>query len=154
MPGVGATSLNIPPSRPLETPRDLKKRVRGLEKNLGNVLERLVQTERQIFDLERSYLEETRLYGNVLEGWEAYLDSKGKGGGGGGGAAIGAVGGTIINSSDIMRGSGKRDAAEAAGDGGGGGSVVGGDVAGEWGRAGHSVDGFFVVVLIVWPKTL
>lgn len=67
------------PARPTETPKDLKKRVRGLDKSLTNVHERLVQTEKQIFDLERSYLEETRLYGNVLQGWDAYLDIKGKG---------------------------------------------------------------------------
>lgn len=67
------------PTRPTETPKDLKKRVRGLDKSLTNVHERLVQTEKQIFDLERSYLEETRLYGNVLQGWDAYLDIKGKG---------------------------------------------------------------------------
>lgn len=66
-------------ARPSETPKDLKKRVRGLDKSLTSVHERLVQTERQIFDLERSYLEETRLYGNVLQGWDAYLDTKGKG---------------------------------------------------------------------------
>ncbi|CAM9906162.1 unnamed protein product, partial [Ectocarpus sp. 8 AP-2014] len=53
--------------------KDLKKRVRGLDKSLTSVHERLVQTEKQIFDLERSYLEETRLYGNVLQGWDAYL---------------------------------------------------------------------------------
>lgn len=65
--------------RPSETPKDLKKRVRGLDKSLTSVHERLVQTEKQIFDLERSYLEETRLYGNVLQGWDAYLDTKGEG---------------------------------------------------------------------------
>lgn len=79
------------PARPSETPKDLKKRVRGLDKSLTSVHERLVQTERQIFDLERSYLEETRLYGNVLQGWDAYLDTKGKGKGKGkGGASRGA----------------------------------------------------------------
>eukprot|EP00903_Cladosiphon_okamuranus_P018691 g17204.t1 len=78
-------------ARPSETPKDLKKRVRGLDKSLTSVHERLVQTERQIFDLERSYLEETRLYGNVLQGWDAYLDTKGKGKGKGkGGASRGA----------------------------------------------------------------
>ena len=79
-------------ARPSETPKDLKKRVRGLDKSLTSVHERLVQTERQIFDLERSYLEETRLYGNVLQGWDAYLDTKGKGnkGKGKGGAGRGA----------------------------------------------------------------
>ncbi len=71
-------------ARPSETPKDLKKRVRGLDKSLTSVHDRLVQTEKQIFDLERSYLEETRLYGNVLQGWDAYLDTKGKGKGGAG----------------------------------------------------------------------
>lgn len=70
-------------ARPSETPKDLKKRVRGLDKSLTSVHERLVQTEKQIFDLERSYLEETRLYGNVLQGWDAYLDTKGEGKGNG-----------------------------------------------------------------------
>lgn len=79
--------------RPSETPKDLKKRVRGLDKSLTSVHERLVQTEKQIFDLERSYLEETRLYGNVLQGWDAYLDTKGKveGGAAGGGAGARAT---------------------------------------------------------------
>lgn len=81
MPAPSAGSAD---SRPSETPKDLKKRVRGLDKSLTSVHERLVQTERQIFDLERSYLEETRLYGNVLQGWDAYLDTKGKGKGKGG----------------------------------------------------------------------
>eukprot|EP00752_Nemacystus_decipiens_P014626 g13024.t1 len=82
---AGKGSMQAPPAgggadaRPMETPKDLKKRVRGLDKSLTSVHERLVQTERQIFDLERSYLEETRLYGNVLQGWDAYLDTKGKG---------------------------------------------------------------------------
>ncbi|CAM9602221.1 unnamed protein product [Ectocarpus fasciculatus] len=82
--------------RPSETPKDLKKRVRGLDKSLTSVHERLVQTEKQIFDLERSYLEETRLYGNVLQGWDAYLDTKGKGAaaGGKGEAAAGGRGGS------------------------------------------------------------
>ena len=79
-------------ARPSETPKDLKKRVRGLDKSLTSVHDRLVQTEKQIFDLERSYLEETRLYGNVLQGWDAYLDTKGKGKGGKGGASGGGGG--------------------------------------------------------------
>ncbi|CBJ31764.1 conserved unknown protein [Ectocarpus siliculosus] len=87
-----AASVDV---RPSETPKDLKKRVRGLDKSLTSVHERLVQTEKQIFDLERSYLEETRLYGNVLQGWDAYLDTKGKGvaDGGKGEAAAGGRGG-------------------------------------------------------------
>ncbi|CAN0429184.1 unnamed protein product [Ectocarpus sp. 12 AP-2014] len=88
-----AASVDV---RPSETPKDLKKRVRGLDKSLTSVHERLVQTEKQIFDLERSYLEETRLYGNVLQGWDAYLDTKGKGvaaGGKGEAAAGGRAGG-------------------------------------------------------------
>ena len=75
--GINNTTL-----RPAETPKDLKKRVNALNKSLASVHDRLIQTEKQIFDLERSYLEETRLYGNVLQGWDAYLESKGKGKGG------------------------------------------------------------------------
>ena len=33
----------------------------------------LVQIEKQIFDLEGSYLEETRDFGNVFSGWNNYL---------------------------------------------------------------------------------
>lgn len=90
-------------TRPSENPKDLKKRIRGLDKSLTSVHERLVQTEKQIFDLERSYLEETRLYGNVLQGWDAYLDTKG-GGKGKGDAAAGNGGGGKREASDAEEG--------------------------------------------------
>jgi hypothetical protein len=32
-----------------------------------------VQIERQIYELETSYLEETRDFGNIFTGWEAYI---------------------------------------------------------------------------------
>lgn len=73
-----SAGTNDNPPIPSETPKDLKKRVSALNKSLSSVHERLIQTEKQIFDLERSYLEETRLYGNVLQGWDAYLETKGK----------------------------------------------------------------------------
>lgn len=95
--------------RPSETPKDLKKRVRALDKQLASVHERLMQTEKQIYDLERSYLEETRLYGNVLQGWDAYLDTKEKGAPG----------------SDERENGGKRDADAAGGESGEGGASGG-----------------------------
>jgi len=77
--GISSSAgTNDNPIMPSETPKDLKKRVSALNKSLSSVHERLIQTEKQIFDLERSYLEETRLYGNVLQGWDAYLETKGK----------------------------------------------------------------------------
>ena len=45
---------------------ELSAKKEELEKKLSDV-------ERQIFDLEGSYLEETAQYGNVMRGWEGYL---------------------------------------------------------------------------------
>ena len=42
------------------------KRKRELKKELATI-------EKQIFDLETIYLEETRDFGNIFTGWDAYL---------------------------------------------------------------------------------
>lgn len=101
---VAAAAIDAPAVRPLETPKDLKKRVAQLNKSLASVHERLIQTEKQIFDLERSYLEETRLYGNVLQGWDEYLEAKGKAPGGGPASGIKRRRKTIAITSDAAGG--------------------------------------------------
>ena len=45
-----------------------------LEKKL-ELEQELAQLERQIFDLEGSYLEESTQFGNVLKGWEGFLNA-------------------------------------------------------------------------------
>ena len=44
----------------------LKKRKLQVEEDLKNV-------EKQIFDLEEAYIEETILYGNIIRGWSEYV---------------------------------------------------------------------------------
>lgn len=64
--------------KPVETAKELRMKVGTLDAALATIHQRLEQTEKQIYDLERSYLEETRLYGNVVHGWDGYLEMKGK----------------------------------------------------------------------------
>lgn len=45
------------------------KRKRELRKEL-------LQIEKQIYDLETAYLEETRDFGNILTGWDGYLSTE------------------------------------------------------------------------------
>lgn len=47
---------------------DLLKKKKELRKEL-------LQIEKQIYDLETTYLEETRDFGNIFIGWDAYLSS-------------------------------------------------------------------------------
>ena len=103
------------PKKPLESAKELKRKVIALEKGLQSTYARLAMTEKQIFDLERSYLEETRLYGNVLSGWDKYIDARKKvrarGFGGGSDSAQTAEGG------DEFEGAEGEVAGEAAGSG-------------------------------------
>eukprot|EP01039_Chlorochromonas_danica_P001647 gene1647-1799_t len=46
----------------------LQKKKKELKNELG-------QIERQIYDLETSYLEETKEFGNIFSGWDGYLSS-------------------------------------------------------------------------------
>lgn len=47
-----------------------------LQKRKKDLKSELIQIEKQIYDLETSYLEETRDFGNVFSGWESYLSSE------------------------------------------------------------------------------
>jgi len=38
----------------------------------------LKKVEREIFDLEEKYLEDTNQHGNIVKGWDGYLNSKPK----------------------------------------------------------------------------
>jgi hypothetical protein len=44
-----------------------------LDKRYADQKRKLVDIEKQIYDLETSYLEETAQYGGSLRGWENYL---------------------------------------------------------------------------------
>eukprot|EP00455_Lapot_gusevi_P056195 TRINITY_DN9279_c0_g1_i1.p1 TRINITY_DN9279_c0_g1~~TRINITY_DN9279_c0_g1_i1.p1 ORF type:complete len:120 (+),score=9.27 TRINITY_DN9279_c0_g1_i1:153-512(+) len=44
---------------------------RKLEEDLKNV-------EKQIYDLEENYIEDTHHYGNIIRGWEGYINYKHK----------------------------------------------------------------------------
>jgi len=50
---------------------NLTQRKRQLEEDLKVI-------ERQIFDLEENYIEETNHYGNIIKGWDGYLNVKAK----------------------------------------------------------------------------
>jgi chromatin modification-related protein EAF6 len=47
----------------------LSKRRKELRTELGTI-------ERQIYDLETSYLEETKEFGNIFTGWDSYLSKE------------------------------------------------------------------------------
>lgn len=51
----------------------LKSRKRALEEEVATI-------EKQIFNLEGAYLEDTWNHGNAVRGWEPYLTNKNKGG--------------------------------------------------------------------------
>lgn len=75
----GAVEAPVPETRrPLETAKECRIKIANLDSTLAGIHQRLEQTEKQIYDLERSYLEDTRPYGNVIQGWDVYLDMKGK----------------------------------------------------------------------------
>jgi hypothetical protein len=47
-----------------------------LKKRKAEVRKQLLTLEKQIFDLETKYLEETKDFGNIFTGWENYLSSE------------------------------------------------------------------------------
>ena len=48
----------------------------GAQQRRKELRHELAQIEKQIFDLETSYLEETREFGNVFMGWDNYLNKE------------------------------------------------------------------------------
>jgi len=48
----------------------------SLQQRKQQLQDELKSIEKQIWDLEASYIEETNHYGNVVKGWEGYLNSK------------------------------------------------------------------------------
>eukprot|EP00300_Choanocystis_sp_HF-7_P001601 c11286_g1_i1.p1 GENE.c11286_g1_i1~~c11286_g1_i1.p1 ORF type:complete len:134 (+),score=22.16 c11286_g1_i1:59-460(+) len=57
-------------------PKTTNQQLSILEKRKREIDEELEKMERQIYDLEGAYLEETQHVGNVLRGWESFLSSK------------------------------------------------------------------------------
>ncbi len=55
-----------------------KQALRVLLQRRAQLVDDLKTTERQIWDLEESYIDETINYGNVIKGWESFLNSKSK----------------------------------------------------------------------------
>jgi len=52
--------------------------VPNLQTRKQQLEEELKEIEKQIFDFEESYIEETNHYGNVIRGWEGFVNSKPK----------------------------------------------------------------------------
>mmetsp|Transcript_86753 Transcript_86753/g.169749 ORF Transcript_86753/g.169749 Transcript_86753/m.169749 type:complete len:109 (+) Transcript_86753:87-413(+) len=47
-----------------------------LQKRKKELRQELSQIEKQIYDLETTYLEETKEFGNIFTGWDAYLGAE------------------------------------------------------------------------------
>ena len=65
-PNPGSSSSSLDPKAALE---EAIKKKREIERNLMDI-------EKQIYNFEGSYLEDTAIYGNVVKGWERYLTLK------------------------------------------------------------------------------
>jgi chromatin modification-related protein EAF6 len=52
--------------------------LRTLLQRRAQLEEDLKSTEKQIFDMEENYIDDTHHYGNVIKGWEGFLNAKPK----------------------------------------------------------------------------
>lgn len=76
-----AVPLKATPQRPMKSTArgagsshaDVLSELKMMQRGKRELEEKLGRVERQIFDIEASYLEETWSYGNVVRGWDGFV---------------------------------------------------------------------------------